>query len=99
MIQAAPTKKTIVATPTKKTILIADLEIGQELTGVVTGKNRGGVYLNISADTFGYLRARELQDEGIPTEVPPVGEKMSVRVLSKNQTYIWLTRRSGDLER
>eukprot|EP00419_Tripos_fusus_P000010 CAMPEP_0172679982 /NCGR_PEP_ID=MMETSP1074-20121228/16437_1 /TAXON_ID=2916 /ORGANISM="Ceratium fusus, Strain PA161109" /LENGTH=638 /DNA_ID=CAMNT_0013498231 /DNA_START=66 /DNA_END=1982 /DNA_ORIENTATION=+ len=107
-MSAAPTKKTIRATPTTKripaanangTFQIADLDIGQELRGVVTGKNSGGVYVNVGAETNGYLRAQELEDEGIPRRIPKIGEEMSVRVLSKNETYIWLTRRSGELER
>jgi len=109
VLQAAPTQKTIPAATTKKKtnktanrkipVAIADLEIGQELKGVVTGKNKGGVYLDVGAEARGYLRVREFQDEGFPRRPPNRGEKMSVRVLSKNETYVWFTKRSGDLER
>merc|ERR1719362_2010598 len=93
------TKKTNAAAVDKETIQMGNLEIGQKLKGIVKGRNNGGVYVQLGEQVDGYLRAMELRDEGFPKRVPQPGEKVSVRVLSKNETYVWLTQRSGDLER
>eukprot|EP00404_Azadinium_spinosum_P043191 CAMPEP_0180807116 /NCGR_PEP_ID=MMETSP1038_2-20121128/63053_1 /TAXON_ID=632150 /ORGANISM="Azadinium spinosum, Strain 3D9" /LENGTH=553 /DNA_ID=CAMNT_0022848065 /DNA_START=9 /DNA_END=1670 /DNA_ORIENTATION=- len=91
----------IASAPSK--IAVADLEVGQTLDGVVSKLTpRGaGAWIDVGAEKDGFLSAAEYRD-GFPTGMysdVKRGQKVSVKVLAKDEETFTVTRRSGDVTR
>eukprot|EP00930_Biecheleria_cincta_P064172 TRINITY_DN49722_c0_g1_i1.p1 TRINITY_DN49722_c0_g1~~TRINITY_DN49722_c0_g1_i1.p1 ORF type:complete len:261 (-),score=55.08 TRINITY_DN49722_c0_g1_i1:276-1058(-) len=82
-------------------ILVSELEVGQEVDGVVVrGFGFLGYFVDIGAESNGLLEFEELVD-GFPSKDEELrkGEFVTARVLETDGINFYLTRRTGDLAR
>jgi len=75
---------------------VAELQVGQSLTGRVVSGNRKGMFVDVGASTLALLPAQEVRD-GFPIQAPEVQAEVNVRVLKLNPFTV--TMLAGDLFR
>mmetsp|Transcript_15252 Transcript_15252/g.31042 ORF Transcript_15252/g.31042 Transcript_15252/m.31042 type:complete len:239 (-) Transcript_15252:115-831(-) len=77
---------------------VAELEIGQEVEGSVKASPLFGVFVDIGAEKDALVETEELQ-EGLPMERLKFGTQVKGRVIRLEDGKVWMTLRSGSLER
>jgi len=77
---------------------VAELEVGQEVEGRVKSYHSYGAFVDIGAKRQALVATDELQD-GLAMKKMKFGAKVKGRVLRLEDDKVWMTLRSGSLER